>query len=208
MAIAPTSGLTFEDYLAAPPLGEDCFELMDGELIALPPESEPNHWIATALFLALMTLRTVPPRLIKTHQCELQVPVLQPGDAANRFPDLVILHPEHLALTQKRLTITLEMPPPRLIVEVVSPGKANRVRDYERKLAQYAAIAVPEYWLIDAKEEQVVVLQWVHEQVSGVAQLGYQTVGRFKGDDRILSPELGTLPLTATQILSGDFLQS
>jgi Uma2 family endonuclease len=55
---------------------------------------------------------------------------LQPGDAANRFPDLVVLQTAHLELTRRRLTITLNMPPPRLIVEIVSPGKSNRERDY------------------------------------------------------------------------------
>jgi hypothetical protein len=36
------------------------------------------------------------------------------------------LHAKILQLTQRRLTITLDMPPSRLIVEVVSPGKTNR----------------------------------------------------------------------------------
>jgi hypothetical protein len=40
-----------------------------------------------------------------------------------RNPDLVILAAVHLVLTEKRLTITLDMPPPQLVVEVLSLGK-------------------------------------------------------------------------------------
>ena len=90
--------------------------------------------------------------------CEIQVPILQSKDPANRFPDLVVLRPEHLQLTQKRLTITLDMPPPRLIAEVLSPGKPNQDRDYIYKRAQYAAIGVPEYWLLDPVAQTVLVL--------------------------------------------------
>jgi Uma2 family endonuclease len=47
------------------------------------------------------------------------------------------------------LFITREMPPPRLVVEVVSPGKKDRDRDYIAKRQQYAERGIPEYWLID-----------------------------------------------------------
>ncbi len=113
---------SFEEYLfysdAVPMDGH--YELVDGVLAQWPPESEPNNWIADNLQFLLAIANILPRRLIKTHSCEVQVPVLQPKDAANRYPDLVVLRPEHLELTQRRLTITLDMPPPRLIVEVVS----------------------------------------------------------------------------------------
>jgi hypothetical protein len=57
--------------------------------------------------------------LVRPGKCDVQVPVLQTGDAANRIPDLVVLREEHLALTQKRLTVTLDMPPPVMVMEVV-----------------------------------------------------------------------------------------
>ena len=115
-------------------------------------------------------------------KCEVQVPVLRPGDAANRYPDLVVLREEHLDLTQRRLTITLDMPPPRLIAEVVSPGKTNRDRDYIHKRAQYAAIGVPEYWLLDSEAQTVMVLT-----LDGEA---YREVGLFRGNETIASVEV------------------
>lgn len=185
---------TFEEYLSysdETPM-EGRYELIDGELVELPPESEPNNWIANSLQFLLATAKVVPLRLIKIHALELQTPVLRPKDAANRYPDLVILRSEHLDLMKRRLTITLDMPPPRLIVEVVSPGKTNRDRDYIHKRAQYAAIGVPEYWLIDPVAQTVIVLS-----LEGKA---YREVGVFSRQETLVSVEFAALDLTVEQI--------
>jgi Uma2 family endonuclease len=183
---------SFEEYLSYSNEVhlEGFYELIDGELVKLPPESEPNNWIA--LNLRDYLIRVAPRRLVRIHACELQVPVLRPKDAANRYPDLVVLQPEHLELTQRRLTITLDMPAPRLIVEVVSPGKTNRDRDYLHKRAQYAAIGVSEYWLIDPAAQAVLVLTLEGED--------YREVGVFTENQSITSIEFTTLALSAKQI--------
>jgi Uma2 family endonuclease len=183
---------TFEEYLSYSEDLEGRFQLIDGELIELPPESEPNNWIARCLLITLASSGVISPRLIVIHTLELQVPILQPKDPANRFPDLVILREEHLELTQRRLTVTLEMPPPRLIAEVVSPGRTNRDRDYINKRAQYAAIGVPEYWLIDPSSQSVMVLALQGDD--------YSEVGTFRGGDSIVSPTIPELRLTAKQV--------
>lgn len=187
---------SFEEYLAysdkTPMDGR--YELVGGELVELPPESEENNWLA--LNLRDYLIQVVPRRLVRVHACEVQVPVLQSKDAANRFPDLIVLRQEHLELTQRRLTITLDMPPPHLIVEVVSPGNTNRDRDYIQKRAQYAAIGVPEYWLVDPVAQTVVVLT-----LEGSA---YQDVGVFGAQDAIVSIELPDLALIVEQIFGAE----
>ncbi|GAB4336197.1 MAG: Uma2 family endonuclease [Leptolyngbyaceae cyanobacterium] len=196
MAQAGVKFTTFEAYLSysnATPM-EGRYELIDGALVQLPPESELNNWIADNLQFLLAIVNVVPRRLIKTHTCEVQVPVLQPKDAANRYPDLVVLRPEHLELTQRRLTVTLDMPPPRLIVEVISPGKTNRDRDYIHKRAQYAAIGVPEYWLIAPVAETVLVLT--------LDRKAYREVGLFSQDAAIVSIEFPDLELTVRQVFA------
>ncbi len=187
--------LTFQEYLNYQDDTDQRYELIDGELVALPPESELNNWIANHLFLLLAMAQIVTPRLIQVHSCEIQVPVLGPKDAANRYPDLVILREEHLALTQKRLTITRDMPPPRLVVEVVSPGRANRERDYKYKYRQYAALSIPEYWIIDPELATITIFQ--------LTGMGYQEVSVLQGEMPIVSPEFGDLGLTAAQVLQG-----
>ena len=52
------------------------------------------------------------------------------------------------------------MPPPALVIEVVSPGQANRDRDYRYKRTEYAAREIAEYWIVDPETKQVTVCQW------------------------------------------------
>ncbi|MDX2099056.1 MAG: Uma2 family endonuclease [Leptolyngbyaceae cyanobacterium bins.59] len=186
--------LTFEEYLALDDTGvEGRCELVDGELLDLPPESGLNVIIASYLFL-MFREAGIPFQLLHAGRCEVQTPVLEPGDAANRFPDLVILRREHLPLVQHRLTVTIDMPPPRLVVEVVSPGKTSYDRDYIRKRHQYAVIGVPEYWIVNPDDGTVLVLEW---------QAGhYVEVGRFQGDQLIQSLEVPQLRLTAGQVFA------
>ncbi|MGF1566807.1 MAG: Uma2 family endonuclease [Nodosilinea sp.] len=188
--------LTFEQYLAWDNGTGKRYELVDGRLIELPPESEPNTSLANFLFLQFVNAG-LPFRQIQPHTCELQVPVLQSGDPANRYPDLVIIRPEHLEQTRKRLTITFDMLPPYLVVEVVSPGEQNRDRDYGRKRRQYAARGIPEYWLIDPLVNIITVLH--------LDQGHYQEAGQFEGNSSIQSPQLRQMGIvfssTAGQIL-------
>jgi Uma2 family endonuclease len=189
MTQAKPKFVTFEEYLSYGDL-EGRYELIAGELVELPPESGLNDWIA--LNLRDLLIQAIRRQLLRIHTCEVQVPVLRPNDAANRFPDLVVLREEHLPLTEKRLTITLDMPPPQLIAEIVSPGRTNRDRDYVNKRSQYAAIGVSEYWLIFPSTKTVLVL---------TLQGGdYHEVGTFEGDKRIYSLQFPELILTAEQV--------
>ncbi|MEG5058777.1 Uma2 family endonuclease [Microcoleus sp. A2-C5] len=188
--------LTFEEYLTYEDDTDNRYELIDGELVILPPESEPNNAIVSYLFLVLVN-SGIPWRCIKTHMCEIQVPILREGDAANRYPDLVILRPEHILLTASRLTITLDMPPPQLVVEVVSPGRVGRDRDYITKRSQYAARNIPEYWIADPQEQMIIVLRLESGE--------YVEVGVFQGEQTLVSPTFPQLNLTARQVLGGEF---
>ncbi len=188
--------LTFNEYLNYSDNTDNRYELIDGELIALPPESEPNNFIANYLFFYLASSGLVPLRLIKTHNCEVQVAVLRSGDAANRYPDLIILEPDHIPLTANRLTITFDMLPPRLVVEVVSPGRVGRERDYERKRTQYAARGIAEYWVVDPIEQVLTVLRLEDGQ--------YVEVGVFRDEEMMISPIFPQLSLTVQRIFSGE----
>ena len=188
--------LTFEEYLTYEDDTDNRYELIDGELVTLPPESEPNTAIVSYLFLMLVN-SGIAWRCIKLHICEIQVPILREGDAANRYPDLVVLRPEHILLTASRLTVTRTMPPPQLVVEVVSPGRVGRERDYDHKRAQYAARGIPEYWIVDPQEQMVAVLRLESGQ--------YVEVGVFQGEQALVSPAFPQLSLTAQQVLRGEF---
>ena len=196
MTQAHKQKLTFEEYLTYEDDTDNRYELIDGELVTLPPESEPNTAIANYLLFTLASSGFIPLRLIRTHMCEIQVPILREGDAANRYPDLVVLRPEHILLTATRLTITQTMPPPQLVVEVVSPGRVGRDRDYISKRAQYAARGIPEYWIVDPQEQIVAVLRLESGE--------YVEVGVFQGEQALISPTFPQLNLTAQQVLEGE----
>ncbi|NJN59293.1 MAG: hypothetical protein HC879_18235 [Leptolyngbyaceae cyanobacterium SL_5_9] len=78
---------TFEDYLSYSDATqmEGRYELINGELVELPPESELNNWIANYLQFLLAAAKVSPLRLIRIYALELQVPVLRPHDAENRY---------------------------------------------------------------------------------------------------------------------------
>jgi Uma2 family endonuclease len=187
---------SFEEYLVwsddPENYMEGYYELINGELVKLPPESRFNSTIALRIFLALVNAG-IPIDLIHPGKCEIQVPVLQLGDAANRYPDLVVLREEHLELTERRLTITRDMPPPQMVLEVASPGKANRDRDYKNKLDQYQALGINEYWIIDPKQKVLTIFE--------LKQSGYKKIGEFRDHVPILSPIFPGLVLTTAQVL-------
>ncbi|NEP11099.1 MAG: Uma2 family endonuclease [Symploca sp. SIO2C1] len=182
--------LSFKEYLEYDDGTDNYYELLNGELVPMPPESEPNSWIATWLRDELVEL--VNRRLVKTHDCELQVP----GNPQNRYPDLVVLRHEHLKLTRKRQTITLDMPPPQLIAEVVSPYRKhqdeNYQRDYIDKRRQYQELGIPEYWIIDPQQQKVTVLLLID---------GTYQVTEFTGNQQIVSRTFPELKLTVAEVL-------
>jgi Uma2 family endonuclease len=185
---------SFEEYLAAEvsDLPEGLCEYWDGELVELMTESGRNDAIALLILAALMAIG-VPLRLIRPGRAEIEVI----GQPRTRFPDLTVLDGVHLPLVEKRLTITRKMPPPRLVVEVVSPGgesSDNYKRDYVNKLQQYAAIGIPEYWLVDPDREWVMV---------GTLTDGAYLFQTFMGNQSIGSPTFPELKLTAAGILAG-----
>jgi len=190
MSFEEYAALDAEDWLTLG-LPEGRCEFWDGELIEVPTEAELNDWIAQYLFLVMAQSGMISPWLIRVHSCEVEVR----GRPRTRFPDLVILEDEHISLTQRRLFIRLSMPTPRMVAEVVSPGKTNRDRDYKAKTEQYQDRGIPEFWLIDPQERSIAVL---------TLQNGGYLEATFAGSNLLQSPLLQSLnlQLSADQILS------
>ncbi|HIK43335.1 MAG TPA: Uma2 family endonuclease [Leptolyngbyaceae cyanobacterium M65_K2018_010] len=159
MTVAKTGKLTFEEFLGYQDATDQRYELIDGELVVWPPESEENNDIARTLLFELA--KHFPIHLLAYKDTEVEVSGRQ---ATCRIPDLLI-HTEasKAALAgASRATITRDMPPPALVMEVVSPGQVNRDRDYRYKHTEYAARGIEEYWIVDPEMRQVTVCQWVN----------------------------------------------
>ncbi|MGB0561341.1 MAG: Uma2 family endonuclease [Spirulinaceae cyanobacterium] len=192
MTLTPTPplALTLAEYLRYDDGREQAYELEQGALRAMPPESERNRRIAMKLLFWLGQ------QGVAMEQLSLKTDIVVAANTT-RLPALMVLSPElTIALSgASRSTVMPEMPAPDLVVEVVSPGSKNSQRDYETKRSEYAARGIPEYWIIDPQQQQVVILHRVGE--------GYEAAN-FSGNATIFSPCWGSLPFTAAQLWATD----
>lgn len=181
--------MTFEEFLEFDDGTDFLYELENGELIQMAAESEVNQRIRAFLFIYFAQ------QGISYSQLRMNTEVAVHSQLVGvRIPDLVVFSEELATEMQgaKRSLVLLDMPPPLLVVEVVSPNQENR--DYRYNRSEYAARGIAEYWVVDAIAQKVTIFQWVE---------GFYDEVIFTGEDAIASPVLGELNLTATQILQG-----
>jgi Uma2 family endonuclease len=179
---------TFEEYLVYDDNSEKLYELFNGELIEVPPESGFNIEIANLLFLEFAML--VGYRRVRGHGLELEVR----GEPKNRYPDLTILREEHIQQLSKRNTIRLAMAPPLVVMEIVSPGEIQRDRDYIAKRMQYQDFGIPEYWIIDPQTQTILILELVGNS--------YVNFAEFKDDDLLRSRLFNQLHLKVSDVFN------
>lgn len=188
-APTPVKIMTMEEYLAHDDGTDTRYELVNGELLEMPTESQGN--ISIAKYLLFELAKHVPIALV-TMGTEVEV---MGRRATSRLPDLMVHSEEsHTALLgAKRAIILRDMPPPVLVIEVVSPGTENRDRDYRYKRTEYAARGISEYWIIDPEMQQVTLCLWVNGQYEDTI---------YKGDTSISSTVIPDFGLSAAQILT------
>lgn len=179
---------TFEEYLIYNDNSEQFYELFNGELIEMPPESGFNIEIATFLLLKFALL--VGYRRVRVQGLELEVR----GEPKNRYPDLTIIREEHIQQLSKRNTLRLFMAPPLLVIEVVSPGEIQKDRDYIAKRIQYQDRGIPEYWIVDPETQTILILELRGDT--------YIEVGSFSNDDLLPSPGFRELKLKACEVFN------
>jgi Uma2 family endonuclease len=179
--------MTFEEYLHYDDGTDTHHELVGGELVEMPPEDRINSKIA--LFLLGKLLQVLPEDQLCCKDTEIEV---TGAKAQTRLPDLMVLSEELAAiLGDGRGTITRDMPPPQLIVEVVSPGSANEQRDYRYKRSEYAARGVSEYWVVNPEARRITVFTLVD---------GFYEAAEYSGE-MLVQSQFDELKLKAEQIL-------
>lgn len=121
-------------------------EFADGRLEFLPMPTELHQALVGFLYHALLNFVTkhglgmvpFPPLRVR----------VQPGRI--REPDVLFLRKENFHLRTNRVWNGAD-----LVMEVVSPDPKDRQRDYEEKLADYAAAGISEYWIVDSERSAV-----------------------------------------------------
>lgn len=181
--------MTLVEYLDSTEDSDVFYELVNGELVEMPTESELNRRIASFLFAYFLQLG------IPAYRLTMKTEIVVTGSRATvRLPDLMVLSEELATALEgaRRSMVILDMPSPLLTVEVVSPNQEKR--DYRYKRSEYAARGIAEYWIVDPMRQAVTVLEWVdgmyEEQV-------------FEQTDKIISPLFGALDLTVKKVLEG-----
>ncbi len=183
-----TQKMTFEEYLAYNDGTDSRHELVDGELVEMPPEDRINSKIALFLLAKLLEV------LSEDRLCYKDTEVEVSGSLAKtRLPDLMVLSEElTVILGDGRGTVTREMPPPELIIEVASPGKINEEGDYRYKRSEYAARGVVEYWVINPSRCDITIFS---------LEAGFYEATVYTGQ-MVLQSRFEALRLTAEQVLS------
>jgi Uma2 family endonuclease len=185
MISTATQRLTFEEYLTYNDGTGNHYELEDGLLILMnPPRIE--HFLITKFLEQSLDAEI---QRLSLPWLTFRETGIRTGFSRSRLTDLCVVTKEQTKdlLGQSAVFQTI----PLLIVEVVSPESI--ARDYRYKRSEYAALEVPEYWIVDPLEAQVTLLQW---------EEGWYEETVLVGDQAIASPTVPELALTVEQILA------
>ena len=178
--------LTLEEYKTYTDGTDKRYELEDGALLEMPPATGKHEAIVTLLLIYFYSE-------IQKRGLALQVrpsgTEVQTTNEQSRRPDICIITNEQ-AQSIENVSAIIQTPPP-LVVEVVSPESIDR--DYNRKTLEYAAVGIPEYWIVDPLANQVTVCLLNQD-------IYQRTV--YAANQQIVSKLLPELQLTTPQILS------
>jgi Uma2 family endonuclease len=197
MTIVPTKRLTFEDYIATPEMMRR-YEIIDGELIMPPSPTFEHQWRSKRL-LVLIDDYVTAHRLGAVLYAPLDV-MIRRTPLRTRQPDILFISMERLreyGLDSIENVPFVEIPPD-LAVEIISPSETRQW--VEDKLKDYQTIGVRECWLVRPGSKTVEVIR--------LTTTAIESMGVFKGGDRIQSGVLPELALTVDQIFAPpDFLK-
>ena len=151
-----------EAYLELTDHANRRIEYTEGRLEFLPMPTDIHETLVRFLFRALD--RYVDQR--KLGEVFSNGIRLRVAEKKYRLPDVIFLHRDHFYARHNRAWEGAD-----LVMEVVSDSPADRLRDYEQKLIDYAAAKVAEYWIVD-RERKVVI---VHGLVGGLTPCSTNT---------------------------------
>ncbi|MGD1899132.1 MAG: Uma2 family endonuclease [Phormidesmis sp.] len=192
-----TQTLTFEEYLAYDDGTDTRYELVNGELVTMSLGTGMHAFIIKFLAAQIDAILSDAEESYEAFSGSIGVRSPRGGRLnTSRIPDITVLPLEQAKqLIAREAVIGFDEPPPLLVVEVVSPS--TKKEDYKAKWTEYSVRDIPEYWIVDPLEDAVTVC---------VLEDGMYTSHRFQGADKIQSPVLPKLELTAAQVLAGGLL--
>jgi len=152
-----------EEYLELTDHAKRRIEYTEGRLEFLPMPTESHEALTQFLFLALYQF-VDQRKLGKVYSNGIRFRV---RSRKIRLPDVIFLHRDHFHARHNRAWDGAD-----LVMEVVSDSPADRQRDYEQKLIDYAEAKVSEYWIIDPERQTVLVHLLTGDQYSVHGEYG------------------------------------
>jgi Uma2 family endonuclease len=146
-------------------------EFKDGMIEVLPVPTK-THQLVIGLFYELLKAFVAGNGVVLLAGYKLRV---QSDTVQYREPDIVYLTPEQNKQSGEAFTRAAE-----LVAEVVSQDDPSR--DYATKREEYAAAAIPEYWILDPAARQILVL--------GLEGANYVERGKYGPGQRAASHHL------------------
>jgi Uma2 family endonuclease len=191
MVRTATQLFTFEEYLTYDDGNGGHYELVDGQLILMnPPRVE--HFLITKFIEQRLDAEIQNQSL---PWLTFREAGMRTGYDKSRLTDLCVVTREQAQALLGQAAVF--QTPPLLVVEVVSPDSV--ARDYRYKRSEYAAVEVPEYWIVDPLAHRVTVLVWDE---------GFYEESTLSGNTAIASPTFPNLDLSVEQILAAGRVDS
>jgi Uma2 family endonuclease len=144
----PQGSWSEEEYLALD--SNRIVEFSDG-FIEVPPMPTTSHQLMVAYLHGLLNTFVSGRGLGTTVVAALRVR-LWPGNF--REPDIVFMLKKHHDQIGEEFWEGAD-----LVMEVVSGNKEDRRRDLVTKRREYARAGISEYWIVDPREERIIVLR-------------------------------------------------
>lgn len=177
--------LSFEEYLTYQDGTDNNYELVSGKLELMNPPTV-RHFLIAKLLEQEFDQQIQNKNL--NWLCFREAGI-RTGWQKSRLPDLFII--DKNAAMELLDSSAVFQTTPFLIVEIVSPESTKR--DYRYKRSEYAALEVPEYWIVDPQENKVTVL---------ILNEGLYEETVFSGEETIMSPTFSELKLSVQSVLA------
>ena len=184
-SIAPEKLYSFEEYLTDNDGTDRRYELVNGRLEIMNPPTIRHLLISDFIR-----------DILKAEIAKMTVPWLsfkesgvRTGWQKSRLSDVCVVSREQVMEVLDKSAVF--QTPPLLVVEVVSPESINR--DYRYKRSEYAAVEIPEYWIVDPISNKVSVLR---------LDEGLYEEKVFTENQQIVSQTFPGLTLTVDQVLA------
>jgi Uma2 family endonuclease len=175
-------GWTEEQYLALKT--RRLVEFDNGMIEVLPSPTKTHQLLLVFVFEALKAFVTARGLGGVVLPAPYRVRI-RPGKY--REPDVIYMSAELDARAGEDFTDAVE-----IVVEVVGPDDLER--DYQKKRNDYSSAGVPEYWLVDKQQRQILVLRLENGQ--------YVEHGRFGPGQRAASHRLRDFEISVDDVLA------